>query len=623
MANMDAFIQTLQSNNIPVFKPGDEEYERSIAIANLMYRFARPDCVVQPKSTSHVQTVVKEAKSRKIPMTIRNGGHSYAGYSTTDSGISLDLGKMKQVDLDMKSSPKTVTLQGGALWGHAYKKLVISRQDGYIINGGRCPTVGVSGFTLGGGLGPFTRSFGMGSDTLLEATIVTADGQAVTVKKGDDPKSDKGRLFWALCGAGGGNFGVVTQLKVEVQRLRQEKGNVVAGVHTWTPPGAAGPRTVDPETGGQMTKQEVKDFLETMNRFYTTDWPTQVTIDSSWVCDLGKSPTRDLAIRFLVYCDASQGEFNALIDRYVLQKDLAKQLKRRAMEEPSTRFLQETLVKQWSEETVKSFPSDPAYSVYYSFVYKNDRDRIEAVTKIVREEMAKFKEFFSGEDCLLQVTWIHAGGMASLKKRSATAFRWRDGTYHTYIWMRWSEKFLEKDMWGFLGVFKDKLRPYSMMGHASFVNFANSMLDSDAHEKVYYGNNRGELQKIKAIWDKDNYFAWPMGVQMASAQSAKKKKQEAKGGSASQPAPSSSFAAASPAVSYRMANMAVRPDAADRIVEADGHDQEAGNEHDGEEAPWDEHELADKIAGEQWASYTPPPPNNFVGGIQGLHNLGF
>lgn len=622
MADMDAFIQALQSNNIPVFKPGDVEYERSIAIANLMYRFARPGCVVQPESSSHVQTVVKEAKSRKIPMTIKNGGHSYAGYSTTNDGISLDLGRMKQVDLDMKSSPKTVTLQSGALWGHAYKKLVLNRQDGYIINGGRCPTVGVSGFTLGGGLGPFTRSFGMGCDTLLEATIVTADGQAVTVKKSDDSKSDKGRLFWALCGAGGGNFGVVTQLKMEVQKLKQEKGDVVAGVYMWTPPGAAGPKPVNPDTGGQMTTQEVNDFLETMNRFYTTDWPTQVTIDSSWVCDLGKNSTRDLAIRFLVYCDASQDEFNALIDRYILQKDLAKQLKRRALEEPSTRFLQETLVKQWSEETVKSFPSDPAYSIYYSFVYKNDRNRIEAVTKIIREEMAAFKRLFDGEDCLLQVTWIHAGGVAGQKKRSATAFRWRDGTYHTYIWMRWSEKFLEKDMWGFLGIFKEKLRPHSMMGHASFVNFADSSLDASTHEKVYYGNNSGELQMIKAIWDKDNYFAWPMGVQMASAQSSGKGDKDKQ---ADKAAPGTPIAVAAPAVALRTA----KTDTAQ--PEADGQGQGAGgsgsghehDEHVTEAAPWNEHELTDKVAGEHWASYTPPPPNNFVGGIQGLHHLGF
>src|SRR5438128_1772678 len=87
----------------------------------------------------------------------------------------------------------------------------ISAHDGYIVNGGRCPTVGVSGFVLGGGIGQFTRSFGMGCDTLKEITIVTADLSVVTVKDTDDPVSPEGKLFWALCGAGGGNFGVVVE----------------------------------------------------------------------------------------------------------------------------------------------------------------------------------------------------------------------------------------------------------------------------------------------------------------------------------------------------------------------------------------------------------------------------
>ena len=110
--------------------------------------------------------------------------------------------------------------RGGARWGHAYKALVDGDQNGWFINGARCPTVGVSGFVLGGGLSPFTRSFGMGCDTLLEATIVTADGERVTVTSKDDRKEDKGKLFWALCGAGGGNFGVVVELKMRCRSWR-------------------------------------------------------------------------------------------------------------------------------------------------------------------------------------------------------------------------------------------------------------------------------------------------------------------------------------------------------------------------------------------------------------------
>ena len=87
-----------------------------------------------------------------------------------------------------------------------------------------------AGFTLGGGLGPFTRSFGMGSDTLMEATLVTADGEVVTVPENDPPQSPKGRLVWALRGAGQGNLGVV-----KAQELSDRDGIVVAGRYQWFP----------------------------------------------------------------------------------------------------------------------------------------------------------------------------------------------------------------------------------------------------------------------------------------------------------------------------------------------------------------------------------------------------
>lgn len=86
-----------------------------------------------------------------------------------------------------------MTVQGGALWGHVYRALV-DDMGGFVVNGGRCPSVGVSGFLLGGGIGPFSRSFGMGSDNLIEVKIVTADGQVYTVRNDDDPDSDDGKF---------------------------------------------------------------------------------------------------------------------------------------------------------------------------------------------------------------------------------------------------------------------------------------------------------------------------------------------------------------------------------------------------------------------------------------------
>ncbi|KAL8323872.1 hypothetical protein RB593_005353 [Gaeumannomyces tritici] len=203
MSRMERAIKFFRDEGIAVSEPGSPEYEKAIATPNLLFRFSRPDC----------QTIIIEARDSKLKVTVKGNGYSYADHSSASSGISLDLRSMRNVELDMES--RTVRAEAGCQWGHVYGTLVNGRHEGYMINGDRCPTVGVSGFILGAGLGPFTRSFGMGCDALTEATLVTTEGSVVTVSEADDPTTNKGRLFWALCGAGGGNFGIVVQTKLK------------------------------------------------------------------------------------------------------------------------------------------------------------------------------------------------------------------------------------------------------------------------------------------------------------------------------------------------------------------------------------------------------------------------
>ncbi|KAI8679855.1 FAD-binding PCMH-type domain-containing protein [Fusarium keratoplasticum] len=549
-----------KSKKIPVHTPGEVEYERAVANSNLLYRFARPACVLQPEHNSHIRIIIARAKEKKLPVCIKNGGHSYAGFSTINDGLLIDLVNMKRVDLDMEK--KTVTMQAGAQWGHAYKELINDHHDGWIINGGRCPTVGVSGFTLGGGLGPFTRSFGMGSDTLLEATIITAAGETVTVKNTGNTKKEEDDLFWALCGAGGGNFGVVVELKMKLQELHGK--DVVAGRFTWSP---------------KHCEKAQKDFMDTMVKFYTTNWPNEMTIDSSWLCDL-KDGREDPAVRFLVYYNGTEPQFDELIDRHLggvnengKEKKLPKQLKRRTLQEKSTRFLHETLVSQWSEETVRAFPSNPSYKIYTSFVFGNGKDEIQKITEIIKKEMEEFRKEFKGEQGLLQVTWIHCGGKASEKQPDESAYPWRGGVYHAYIMIDWQEKFLELDMRGFLEKMNEKLRPFSHSQRAIFINFPDPALKKDAHEDAYYGLNKERLRKIKASWDKDNFFGWSQGVQLPEK---------------------------------------VAHHEGDECADVAGHEEFL-----------EANELLDKIAKRQWETFTAPPINALVGGVQGVTGFAF
>lgn len=230
----------------------------------------------------------------------------------------------------------------------------------------------------------------MESDTLKEATVVTADGRLVTVKDRDDPGSDEGRLFWALRGAGGGNFGVLVKMKLRVKQLKSKDGSVVAGRYQWFP-----------KLG--LTD----DFMTTMNSFYTNDWPNRMTIDTTWMCDLRQSSGD--GVRFIVCYDGNRASFNGLIDKYIQQPELARQLKRQSLPEKSTRFLHETLVAQWSEETKRAFPTNKTYTIYSSFVFNNNESVIKNVTTIIREMMVNFRRDYSGEQVEFLVTWFLRG----------------------------------------------------------------------------------------------------------------------------------------------------------------------------------------------------------------------
>lgn len=162
--------------------------------------------MVQPENAVQVQDVVKHARSQGLTITVKGGGHSFAGAWSTNEDILLDMRLMNRAHLDMDK--RVMTIEGGTLWGDAYKQLVNGRHDGWAVNGGRCPMVGVCRFLLAGGLGPFGRSLGIGCDQVLEMTIVTANGELVTVRRNDPRGLDEGRLFWALCGAGEGILSV-------------------------------------------------------------------------------------------------------------------------------------------------------------------------------------------------------------------------------------------------------------------------------------------------------------------------------------------------------------------------------------------------------------------------------
>lgn len=189
----------------PVLRPRDS----AALVYNERYSGRRPRAVVQPRDARDVQAVVRWAQRHGVALTARSGGHSYAGYSTVAGGVVLDLRRLRGV----RATGDRVRVGGGAQLIDVHAQLA---RRGLVLPAGSCPSVGVGGLTLGGGMGLSGRALGLTCDNLQALTIVTPDGRLRRCDARTEPD-----LFWACRGGGGGNFGVVTSFDFRPRRSRR------------------------------------------------------------------------------------------------------------------------------------------------------------------------------------------------------------------------------------------------------------------------------------------------------------------------------------------------------------------------------------------------------------------
>ena len=159
----------------------------------------RPALVVRCSGTADVTRTVELARTEGVPLAVRGGGHSVAGFSTCDDGIVLDLSPMRGVHVDTVA--RKVTAQGGCQWRDVD---VETQHFGFAVPGGSVSSTGIAGFTLGGGIGWLSRRYGPAADNLVAAEVVIADGQVLQTNAEEHPE------LWRALQGGGGNFGVVT-----------------------------------------------------------------------------------------------------------------------------------------------------------------------------------------------------------------------------------------------------------------------------------------------------------------------------------------------------------------------------------------------------------------------------
>ncbi|TFK29243.1 FAD binding domain-containing protein [Coprinopsis marcescibilis] len=179
--------------------------------------------VVFVKDAEDVAACLKYAQENNIPVAVRGGGHNAAGASSAHDGMVIDLSRyVNKVRID--TDKKLGYVGGGCVWKDVDTEAI---KHGLATVGGTVNHTGVGGLTLGGGYGWLSGRYGLATDNIRQATIVTANGSILTVNENENPE-----LFWAIRG-GGGNFGVVTEF---VFQLYPQRKTVFAGLVVYAPP---------------------------------------------------------------------------------------------------------------------------------------------------------------------------------------------------------------------------------------------------------------------------------------------------------------------------------------------------------------------------------------------------
>jgi FAD/FMN-containing dehydrogenase len=219
-----------------LFHPDHADYDAHRKVYNGMID-RRPAVIARCNSPEDVIHAIKLAHAKGLTASVFGGGHAVTGTAVCNDGICIDLRGMKRIDIDPAS--KTARVEAGVNWGEFD---AATHAQGLAMTGGRNPSTGVSGLTLGSGSGWLERKFGYVCDNLLRAEVVTADGRKVMASESENPD-----LFWGLRG-GGGNFGIVTAFHFQLHDL---------------PPAILGGVLIYPAPMAAAVLKNFRDFMQT------------------------------------------------------------------------------------------------------------------------------------------------------------------------------------------------------------------------------------------------------------------------------------------------------------------------------------------------------------------------
>ncbi|GAB91950.1 FAD-binding oxidoreductase [Gordonia rhizosphera] len=410
---------------------------------------SRPAAVVRCLDARDVAESVSFAVAEGLPVAVRAGGHGAAGYGCVEDGLVIDLRAIDHVRVDTDRG--VVAIGGGACAG---KVDTTTHSFGLATTTPTVSTVGMAGFTLGGGISYLTRKHGLAVDNLVGADVVLADGTLVRAGEGGDED-----LLWGLAG-GGGNLGVVTEL-----RMRLHPVSVVTG----------GPMIFPIEHTERLVRL-FRDWIpQQPDDIYAFLALLSVPPDEQFPAELRMHPACAL-----IWCNtASADRCNEALATFRAERPVVDG------------------VAQVPYPALQSaFDEGAAAGRYGSLAGALFED-------LPDEAAAEYQRFGASQPTPLCQSHLYPlDGAAARPDRGATAWPWRDAAFAQMFAALAPVPGAEPALRAWANGFRDALRPYAMTG--CYANF--QMDEGPAAARACYGDNADRLARLKGIYDPTNVF---------------------------------------------------------------------------------------------------------------------
>lgn len=436
VADVEALASSLHGS---VVLPHHGNYDAVRQVWNGIFD-KHPALIARCSGAADVITAVNFAREYSLLTAVRGGGHSYSGKSGCDGGIVIDLSPMRGAQVN--ATAHTARVAAGTLLGQLDHE---AQAFGLVTPAGVISHTGVAGLTLGGGFGRLSRRFGLTSDNLLSADVVTAEGRYIKANATDNPD-----LFWGLRG-GGGNFGVVTSFNF---RLHPMEPIVLAGSVAWP-------------------MEQARDVL----RFfadYCLNIPDELYLIGGLLHDAQGKPFVNIGV--LWSKDHAQGQ-------QILKplRNFGRPLRDTIGPAPYVKLQSQN---DWTQ------PFGLNYYNKSGFAQALGDDAIDLILDVFQASPHPFSLFLTLE-----------GGAIGRAPADATAFPNRDALYWLAISGQWQDPAISAER---VAVMRSDWKRLQPLTRGFYTNSA--MNESDARYRSNYGRNLSRLVQLKNKYDPANLF---------------------------------------------------------------------------------------------------------------------